>query len=493
MANPQLTYFVEQAFDRSYSRSKTISLLEKQGWDKTDIEEAVAATEKKIQTRRSAPLTPPKPPKRAEWNANINLSEITASQVLLFLGALIVVLAGAIYIGIGWSQWTPLSRIIAIFLPTVICYGVGMSLWAKAKHKKEGAVFITVGSLLFPFFLVVFFKQLELFETPYNYNFILTTSFFTFIQFLILALLLKFSVFILLYQVTFIVMAYSFVRTIGVGPLRETTSLAWIFSVIGLAYLFLEILYKKYKQKTAGQYSFIIGVAILFISATELLFASMLHNRVVWLALLLGMAYFCTGLLLESYKRKTYAHVLYVAGVYIGSFSFIHLCGSTKLITHFVDFPHADKFTIAGWAFILVGLLYLLIGFLLSMLRKYGLEGASNYRPFFSNVGPIVIILAVFALGLDGHKIGYETALLLLSLGYIFGSIPGKRRLYLLTGTLFLVIYIFSIAGEYFQDEVGWPLALFFAGMLSMGISVLMERIRRKYFAQPEAETKLKS
>ena len=72
--------------------------------------------------------------------------------------------------------------------------------------------------------------------------------------------------------------------------------------------------------------------------------------------------------------------------------------------------------------------------------------------------------------------------LLLASLGFIFGSIPKLTRQFLLIGTLFLVVYIFMIGGEYFQNEVGWPITLFVAGLISMGIGVAMERVRRKYF-----------
>ena len=47
---------------------------------------------------------------------------------------------------------------------------------------------------------------------------------------------------------------------------------------------------------------------------------------------------------------------------------------------------------------------------------------------------------------------------------------------------LFLIIYIFDIGGEYFQNQIGWPITLFVAGILSMGVGIGIEVIRRNYF-----------
>ena len=37
------------------------------------------------------------------------------------------------------------------------------------------------------------------------------------------------------------------------------------------------------------------------------------------------------------------------------------------------------------------------------------------------------------------------------------------------------------MAGEYFKDDVGWPVILFVVGLMSMGISVFIEKIKRKH------------
>lgn len=95
---------------------------------------------------------------------------------------------------------------------------------------------------------------------------------------------------------------------------------------------------------------------------------------------------------------------------------------------------------------------------------------------------PVAILGGLFGLGLDGKKFVYETMLLLGSLGFIFFSIPIKSRTFLYVGTWFLIVYIFGIGGEYFQNQVGWSITLFIAGLLSMSIGFGMEKLRKQYF-----------
>ena len=127
-------------------------------------------------------------------------------------------------------------------------------------------------------------------------------------------------------------------------------------------------------------------------------------------------------------------------------------------------------------------MIYLIFAYIIEKLKNIGFKEALKQRNFFNIVGPLWVLGTIFYLGLGGKKPVYETLLLLSSLSFIFGSIPRLTRQYLYIGTIFLIIYIISIGGEYFQNEVGWPITLFIAGLTSMGISIFMEKIRRKYF-----------
>jgi membrane-associated protease RseP (regulator of RpoE activity) len=46
---------------------------------------------------------------------------------------------------------------------------------------------------------------------------------------------------------------------------------------------------------------------------------------------------------------------------------------------------------------------------------------------------------------------------------------------------MFLIVYIFDIGGEYFSDNVGWPITLLIAGVLSMGVGFVFEQLRKRY------------
>src|SRR3989344_2402991 len=166
MVNKQILDYVQKSLEGGYSVEQISTALTEQGWNPTEINEALLKAQEIIQQKSAAPVAPPVPPKKSEWN--IELKSLSASQILLYIGGLIVVLAGIIYIGINWSQWGSAARIFAILLTMLICYGAGVPMFFSSEHKKQGIVFLVVGSLLFPFFLSVMFKELEMFAKPFN-------------------------------------------------------------------------------------------------------------------------------------------------------------------------------------------------------------------------------------------------------------------------------------------------------------------------------------
>ena len=76
----------------------------------------------------------------------------------------------------------------------------------------------------------------------------------------------------------------------------------------------------------------------------------------------------------------------------------------------------------------------------------------------------------------------FETLILIGSLVFIFSSVLRQSKIFLYEGTFFLVIYIFSIGYEYFQNQIGWPLTLLVAGLLSMFTGLMIEKLRKRYF-----------
>ena len=46
---------------------------------------------------------------------------------------------------------------------------------------------------------------------------------------------------------------------------------------------------------------------------------------------------------------------------------------------------------------------------------------------------------------------------------------------------LFLVIFVFQFGFEHFKDQIGWPLVLFGAGLVSLALGIIAERMSRAW------------
>ncbi|MEK7649608.1 MAG: hypothetical protein AAB367_01425 [Patescibacteria group bacterium] len=479
MANKQLLDYVQKSLQSGYSAQEISPALVDKGWGTSEVHEAVLAAQELIRQKPALPPLPPPPSKASEWT--IELKSLSASQILLYLGGLIVVLAGLIYIGINWQQWGSLGRIFAIFLPMFICYALGTPLFFKEEYKKHGIVFVVVGSLLFPLFLSIVFVEMKLFGKFYGNSFGMAVSLPTFLLYSMLSFAFRFPIWAGLYQGAGLFVYFYFWKLLGVADFDKEPVLAWLFLILGTAYMVLSLWYERLEKKIEAWHSHILGSLVVVCSLARIFVETLDRAYFSWILIVLGIGYFAFGAWVESNKIKKYCSVAYFIGAGLVFFSLLRLGLDGTLLKDITATRGFDQ-DIIGWSNIIVGVLYLALSALLSQLSKFGLQEGSRYKEFFDLAGPGLVLSAVFFLGLDGSKPIYETLLLLASLGFIFGSIPKRSRQFLYLGTLFLIVYIFSIGGEYFENDVGWPIILFVAGFVSMGIGVGIEKVRRKYF-----------
>jgi hypothetical protein len=484
MANKKIVNYIQKAIEKGHTEEQIRVVLSENGWSSAEISEAILKAQEIIQKKETAP--PLSPPKKSNWNIEINT--LSVSQILLYLGGLIVLVAAVIYIGINWSEWTAVGRIFAFLLPMLICYGFGIPMFFKKEYERQGAVFLFVGSLLFPIFLSITFQELKLFAKPFNDNFNLMVSSLSFILYFISSFIFRPLPWYLLYQGFGVFIYYFVLKIIGIESLGSSSlTMAWLLLIPGTIYLFLSLFYHKKKKETEGHCLFSIGIFVIFLSFFNLfakLFLDIEDEHFFWPLLLLAIMYFLLGIFYEKKYLKKYSKALYFMGTIAMSLSFFGLSMNGTLIKDFTGnlFSHLEPRTLSLWSIIVVGIIYCFIGYFIEKLKAFRLKEASEYKLFFNSAGPFCIVGAIFFLGFDGSEPFYETMLLLLSLGLIFGSVFRQVEQYLLIGTLFLIIYIFSIGIEYFQDEVGWPMMLFAAGLTSMGISIVIEKVRKKYF-----------
>ncbi len=80
----------------------------------------------------------------------------------------------------------------------------------------------------------------------------------------------------------------------------------------------------------------------------------------------------------------------------------------------------------------------------------------------------------------------------LLSLALIFGafylSVYVKSRTMLMSGALFLMIWIVKMTSKYFADSISWPLALIVVGFLVIGVGYVTFYVNRKFLSATPAK-----
>jgi hypothetical protein len=266
-----------------------------------------------------------------------------------------------------------------------------------------------------------------------------------------------------------------------------------------------------------------VGGFIIFLGIVILVFQhwTELHELSrIFLTLVVGIIAFCLGLVLERLKNLEvlgYAfHIIALLLLPIGLFVTIDVLGfktvdngthtfvSSLMFTIYLlfyliskkDFSLLSMLLFSTWLFF-AGTNYLLNGtplfgeefFQYQILTAgvvYLLLGdyfRSANKEEFSSVFLGIGVFATLGIGLwlggwkPNQNIFWEIAFPLMSLTAIVTSTYFKNRAFIIFGTIFLMIYILKITGEYFSDSMGWPISLVLAGFMLMGVGYLSFKI----------------
>lgn len=107
----------------------------------------------------SPPFAPAAPPARREhikfkwenvWGAL--LSETTL-RTLLYLGALLVVAASAVFITLNWNQFPPFLQVTMLMAVDLLFFAGGLAILKVMKLARAGITFIAIGAAILPFCL----------------------------------------------------------------------------------------------------------------------------------------------------------------------------------------------------------------------------------------------------------------------------------------------------------------------------------------------------
>lgn len=424
MVNSQLVVYIKNTKSQGFTKDEIAAEVLAKGWSEVELNESLTEAEFTRPKPDKIPTAPS--PKGTSGSLNISLFKLSLSNLLLFIGGLVTVLAALTYITLNWSGWDNMTRILAIFVPMLVLFVFGIYFYTVKKSLRPGTAFLVVGTLIFPFWLNITLKELNIFVDTFEILPLFITVFST----LLISILLRFSfpspIWVLLYSGFGAPSYYLLLRLVGVSSGFES-SVIW------------------------------------------------------WLMFLMVPLFMAIGYFLESGRKAEFGRYAYLWGNILIIFLFTVLSAQGDLLGFL---KHGDKYDeeVQKYSLILTGSIFLACSHIYRNLKDQGLAELNQYGRIFDFLGTFYILSSVFTLGLNGHKYFEETVLLLSSLSFIFVSTIKNSRIFLYGGTLFLGIYIISTGGEYFSDQVGWPITLFIIGILTMFGGYSVNRVRLKYF-----------
>lgn len=284
------------------------------------------------------------------------------------------------------------------------------------------------------------------------------------------------------------------------------------------------------KEVGLSEVLYFIGAFIVFIGISVLIWQNWntlnSFTRIV-ATLGFGIIVYCTGVILnkeEKYGGISYAFHLMAAltmplglyvvfnqagfnsndnavqsliagilsSVYISSyfvfkksiFTFFGISYATWLFFSFTNFvtgssPIFSDIKFYEYRFFVVGISYVLLGYYFSFTAQKGLS------QFLYGFGSLFTLGAALILG--GWKPSQNVIWEILFPGLIFNdlylSTYLKSKSLLTFGTIFLMIYILKITGEYFSGTLGWPLSLIICGSALIGVGYYAFTLNKKYIS----------
>lgn len=132
------------------------------------------------------------------------------------------------------------------------------------------------------------------------------------------------------------------------------------------------------------------------------------------------------------------------------------------------------------YRYLVIGLSYGLLGYYLKSTAQYSLT-ESLY-----SFGTIFALGAMLALGGWKPEQNYIWEILYPGCVFcvLFLSTHLKSKPMLILGTIFLMLYILKITGEYFSGTLGWPLSLMICGIALIGIGYFAFSLNKKYLSE---------
>jgi hypothetical protein len=428
MVDSRLLEFILQSLARSGLKEEISATLESKGWSKEETDAALARAAQMLDPGAAPPQVPMKRARLAASPA-VDLSRITAARIFLFLGAVVIVSAAVFFISINWEEWSGLQRFGSILAPMLVCAAAGLLLWFF-NQRAVAVYFLLTAGLLIPFVMYMAIWGLSAGRPEYY--------------------------------------------------MEQPVLLHWGFS-LGMATI-VYLLCRRLLPHPS--WSLLAGLGFVLCAAFSIggVLKTDPEITVHRFALIASALVLLAGLYAERGRHAVDAMLLYLVAWVGLVFSLLVLGFSGGMLPADIVEEYAygaAGANIHGISMVLAGVVGLGLAYLARILSGVGFAGLTVYRGILGFFGCGMLLFGAFLTGVDGELPVYETTFLLLSLAAIFVGQRVRVRSFLYLGTLFLIVYVFSTGFEYFEDEMGWPIILFCAGLVSMVIGFAVDRWSR--------------
>jgi hypothetical protein len=438
MADSKLVEFIIRSLVRSQTEEEFRPSLKAKGWSKEEIDQALNRAKELLDAGAAPPEAPAKPDLTAASPA-VDLARVTAARIFLFLGALIIVSAAVFFISINWEEWSGPERFTSILIPMLVCAAAGLTLWFL-DQRAVGIYFLLTAGLLAPF---VFYMAIwgPAAGRPEYY-------------------------------------------------LQQPVLLHWgaSLAVTTVIYLLCRRFLAHPSWSLLAGLGFVLTVAFSVASVSAAEPELTVHRT----ALVASAVVLLAGLYVERAHHSVDAKLLYLVA-WIGLvFSLLTLGFSGGMLPeHMVEQQTwgTGGPNVHGISTALAGVVGLGLAYMTRALSRIGFNALAAYRGLLGFFGCGMVLFGAFLTGVEGELPVYETAFLALSLGAVFLGQRMQVRSFLYLGVLFVITYVFSTGFEYFEDEVGWPIILFCAGLISMLIGFAVDRWSRTLAASRGEES----
>lgn len=394
--------------------------LAAQGWTEADVRDAWTAATAQLQVNT---LPVPKKPRH----------RVTAADMLLFVGGLIIIVAVFLLILPGWGEWAPWAHIVATVLPTIILVAAGLALWPKEEHRHAAHMFLVTGGLVFPLALGITLRELA----PAGFedrHLLLTAAVITTVVYGLAYRRFRRVVWILLAVLASLIGYQALLQVIGVDRWDLADPWSWGYVLYGLLAFGLGLLVERSAQRYASRPFYFFGVAALIIALS-----------------VLGL----TG----------------------------HLFGSGG------ESAAVDRAVFSGTTTFVVGCLFLAFGWLTRVFRARGLGEAGAYVGIWDFVG-VLGASGAWTIASGGNKsLGFALLAIVVSLGFVALAVRVQSRQYFQAASLIIAATLVKMGTDNFSRAAGWPVALMAVGLLFMAGGYGLTKFQRRFLPSQQAAT----